>query len=108
MAVEFPSFIVGIMVILVFALFLLTFAFMAISLFRWIKTPICYERIPAIKPEEYACPKCGSKELEPIGRRTLRCRKCGTTFTIRTGAAEVYWAIWPFLPIIWWWNSTKD
>ncbi|MEM2675859.1 MAG: hypothetical protein QXT10_05140, partial [Candidatus Bathyarchaeia archaeon] len=60
--------------------------------------------------EDYACPKCGSKELELVGRRTLRCRKCGTTFTIRTGAPEVYWVFWPlfwFIPLIWW-TPTKN
>lgn len=95
---------ISIIVILIFVFFLLVFAFMVLSLFRWLRAPAYYKRPPAIKLEEYACPKCGSKELELIGRRTIRCKKCGTTFTIRTSAAEEYWVFWPFfwfLPIIW-------
>ncbi len=103
------SLIAGIIMILVLVLFILVFAFMALSFFKWMKASAYYERSPAIKIEEYACPKCGSKELELIGRRTMRCKKCGTTFTIRTGAAEEYWIVWPFFwffPFIWW--KTKD
>jgi len=103
------SLIAGIIMILVLVLFILVFAFMALSFFKWMKASAYYERPPAIKIEEYACPKCGSKELELIGRRTMRCKKCGTTFTIRTGAAEEYWIVWPlfwFFPFIWW--KTKD
>jgi predicted RNA-binding Zn-ribbon protein involved in translation (DUF1610 family) len=96
---------INIIVILFFVFFLLIFAFMVLSFFRWLRTPAYYERLPAIKIEEYACPKCGSKELELVGRRTIRCRKCGTTFTIRTGITEEYWVFWPFFwffPFIWW------
>lgn len=58
---------------------------------------------------ELMCPKCGSRELKPIGYRTLRCDKCGFTFTI--GFREGLWIsplflwfpiLWPILPIIVW------
>jgi ribosomal protein L37AE/L43A len=65
--------------------------------------------IADIKIEDYACPKCGSKDLELVGRRTLRCKKCGTIFTIRTYVSEEYWIVWPFFwffPFVWW--KTKD
>ncbi|MEM4700635.1 MAG: hypothetical protein QXZ51_00650 [Candidatus Bathyarchaeia archaeon] len=64
------SFIANIIIILMLVLFLLIFAFMTLSFLKWMKASY-YERPPAIKIEEYACPKCGSKELELIGRRTL-------------------------------------
>jgi len=104
------SLIADIIIILVLVLFLLVFAFMALSFFRWMKESAYYERPPAIKIEDYTCPKCGSKDLELVGRRTLRCKKCGTIFTIRTYVSEEYWVVWPFLwffPFIIWWK-TKD
>jgi len=66
------SLVASIITILVLVLFLLIFAFMAISFFKWMKASAHYERLQAIKIEEYACPKCGLKELELIGRRTTR------------------------------------
>jgi ribosomal protein L37AE/L43A len=32
-------------------------------------------RVATIKVEDHSCPKCGSKEPELVGRRTLRCKK---------------------------------
>ncbi|MEM1563628.1 MAG: hypothetical protein QW161_03015 [Candidatus Bathyarchaeia archaeon] len=103
------SLIASIIIILVLVLFLLIFAFTTLSFLKWMKAPVYYERLPAIKLEEYACPKCSSKELELIGRRTIRCKKCGTIFTIHQQAVEEFWVFWPFFwffPIIWW--KTKD
>jgi transposase-like protein len=74
---------------------------MVLSITRWHKAAAYY---PPLRLEEYACPKCGSKELEPIGRRTIRCKKCRTTFTIGTEATEEKWIVWPFfwwIPMIW-------
>jgi hypothetical protein len=37
-------------------------------------------------------------------KRTLKCKKCGTTFTIQPEMAEERCIIWPFfwwIPIIW-------
>jgi DNA-directed RNA polymerase subunit RPC12/RpoP len=79
-------------------MFIFMFAIMALSFIRWFRTPT-YPPSPAIKVEDYACPKCGSKELEIVGRRTLRCKKCGTTFTIQPENVEGRWIIWPFF---WW------
>jgi len=102
------SFIAGIVIILVLVLFILVFAFTALSFLKWMKASIYYERLPTIKIEDYACPKCGSKELELVGRRTLKCKKCGTIFTIRQQAAEEYWVFWPFFFPIIWWKTTED
>jgi len=88
--------------IIALLMFIFIFAIMALSMIRWFKTPV-YEP-SAIKVEDYMCPKCGSKDLELIGRRTLRCKKCGTIFTIQPEQAETRWIIWPFfwwLPIVW-------
>jgi len=74
------------------------FAIMALSLIKWFRTPT-YPPPLAIKVEDYACLKCGSKEPEIVGRRTLRCKKCGTTFTIQPETTEERWIIWPFF---WW------
>jgi len=101
-AVSVESLLATAILIIALLIFLLIFAFMAISLIRWFKTP-AYQP-PAVKVEDYACPKCGSKDLEIVGGRTLKCRKCGTTFTIQPETTEERWIILPFfwwLPIIW-------
>ena len=88
--------------IIVLLMFIFMFAIAALSFIKWFRTP-AYPSSPTIKVEDYSCPKCGSKELEVVGRRTLRCKKCGTTFTIQPETAEERWIIWPFfwwLPII--------
>lgn len=92
-------------VILIIALlmFILMFAIVALSFIKLFRTP-AYQPSPTIKVEDYACPKCCSKELEIVGRRTLKCKKCGTTFTIQPEMAEERCIIWPFfwwIPIIW-------
>jgi len=97
------SILVNAILIVALLMFIFIFAIMALSFIRWFKAPT--HRLPsAIKVEDYACPKCGSKELEIVGRRTLKCEKCGTTFTIQPETAEERWIIWPFfwwIPIIW-------
>ncbi|MEM3986521.1 MAG: hypothetical protein QXR39_07100 [Candidatus Methanomethylicia archaeon] len=59
--------------------------------------------------KELICPKCSSKDLKPVGYRTLRCEKCGFTFSI--GFGNGFWIspllLWfpillPFLPIFIW------
>ncbi|MEM1565357.1 MAG: hypothetical protein QXQ08_05220 [Candidatus Bathyarchaeia archaeon] len=88
--------------IIVLLMFLFIFGIVAFTFLQWIKTPT-YQP-PAIKVEDYSCPKCGSKDLERIGRRTLRCRRCGTTFTIQPETSETHFIVWPFfwwIPIIW-------
>ncbi|MEM3703362.1 MAG: hypothetical protein QXX79_02925, partial [Candidatus Bathyarchaeia archaeon] len=104
MALEI-SILIDIIIVFILVLFLLTFAFMVFSFLRWFKVSAYPERVSAIKIEDYACPKCGSKDLELIGSRTIRCKKCGTIFTIRTGATQEGWVmVWPFfwfLPFIW-------
>ncbi|MEM2272650.1 MAG: hypothetical protein QXX56_00345 [Candidatus Bathyarchaeia archaeon] len=77
--------------------FLVMFAILLVSLFRWFRRPRIY--YAPIRIEDYMCPRCGSKELDIIGIRTIRCRKCGTIFTLRTTAYEEPWIIWPFF---WW------
>ena len=101
MALE--SILVAAILMVALLIFIFMFAIMALSLIKWFRAP-AYLHIPAIKIEDYSCPKCGSKELELIGRRTLRCKKCGTTFTIQPETTEERWIIWPFFwwkPIIW-------
>jgi DNA-directed RNA polymerase subunit RPC12/RpoP len=88
--------------IIVLLMFIFMFAIVALSFIKWFRTP-AYPPSPTIKVEDYSCPKCGSKELEVVGRRTLRCKKCGTTFTIQPETAEERWIVWPFFcwfPII--------
>ena len=94
----FESILATAILIIALSIFIFTFAIMALSFIRWFRTP-AYPPTPAIKVEDYACPKCGSKELEIVGRRTLRCKKCGTTFTIQPETAEERWIVWPFF---WW------
>ncbi|MGQ9691723.1 MAG: hypothetical protein ACUVQY_10825 [Thermoproteota archaeon] len=100
----FESIISALILAIVLCMFVMMFAFMVFSFMQWRRT-LTY-RPPPLRLEEYACPKCGSKELEQVGRRTVRCRKCGTTFTIGVEAAEERWIMWPFFwwfpfPILW-------
>jgi predicted RNA-binding Zn-ribbon protein involved in translation (DUF1610 family) len=79
------------------------FAIFIFSFLRWCRAAPVY-RLPAVRVEDYSCPKCGSKELELVGRRTIRCRKCGTTFTINPEFCGEQWFVWPFFfwfPIVW-------
>jgi hypothetical protein len=46
----------------------------ALSFIKWFRTST-YRPSSAIKVEDYSCPKYGSKELELVGRRTLKCVK---------------------------------
>lgn len=88
--------------IIALLIFVLMFAFIALTFIRGFRMQ-AYQPT-TIRVEDYACPKCGSKDLEPIGRRTLRCKRCGTTFTIQPETAEVHWMVWPFfwwIPILW-------
>lgn len=87
--------------IIILLLFVFLFMVMALSLAGWFKAP-AYQP-PAIKVEDYSCPKCGSKELEIVGRRTLKCKKCGTTFTIQaeTGTSLMVWPFFWWIPMIW-------
>ncbi|MGC8832394.1 MAG: hypothetical protein ACP5PQ_07430 [Thermoproteota archaeon] len=88
--------------ILFLAMFLLMFAMFFFSFVKWWRSAPVYH-YPPIRVEDYSCPKCGSKELELVGKRTLRCRKCGTTFTINP-VCEERWVVWPFLwwfPVVW-------
>jgi len=62
----------------------------ALSLIKWFRTS-AYPLPPAIKVEDYACPKCGSKELKLVSRRTLRCKRCGTIFTIQPETVKERW-----------------
>jgi DNA-directed RNA polymerase subunit RPC12/RpoP len=99
---SFESIIFIALLIVFLFIFLFTFTLTIFTFFRWHKAAACYT--PSIKLEEYACPKCGSKELELLGRRTIKCKKCGTTFTLGVETAEERWVIWPFfwwLPLIW-------
>lgn len=101
--------VVGIIFLVIFLVFFVTFMFF---LFRWLRAPRAYH--PPVRAEDYMCPRCGSKDLELLGVRTLRCRRCGTVFTLRTAVPGGYWAVWPFfwwfpmmlfLPIVVWWTS---
>lgn len=90
------STLVTILAIIILLVFLMVFLTIFISLLRWWKRPRVY--YAPVRVEDYMCPKCGSKELDVVGMRTLRCRKCGTTFTL--GAAyEERCILWPFF---WW------
>jgi len=92
-----------IMTILFTVVFLLIAVFMIIMMLRAMRAPRAYYPPPARElVGQLMCPKCGSKELEPIGYYTLRCKKCGFTFSIgarRTGGV-CFWP-WIFPPIIW-------
>jgi DNA-directed RNA polymerase subunit RPC12/RpoP len=97
------SILISVIIILALLMFIFMFVIVALSFIKWYRAP-AYPPPPTIKVEDYACPKCGSKELEIVGRRTLRCKKCGTTFTIQPETAEERWIIWPFfwwIPLIW-------
>jgi predicted RNA-binding Zn-ribbon protein involved in translation (DUF1610 family) len=88
--------------IIALLMFIFTFIIVIFSLIKWFRASAYLPS--AIRVEDYACPKCGSKELEIVGGRTLRCRRCGTAFTIQMGIHEERWIIWPFfwwMPIIW-------
>jgi len=89
--------VVGIVSVLIFLVF---FMVLLISILRWFRHPGAYY-IP-IRAEEYMCPRCGSKDLDAVGMRTLKCRKCGTTFTLRTTVFEGCWII----PFFWWFPIT--
>jgi DNA-directed RNA polymerase subunit RPC12/RpoP len=95
---DLESILAAAILIIVLLMFIFMFAIVALSFIKWFRTPT-YPPSPTIKIEDYSCPKCGSKELEVVGRRTLRCKKCGTTFTIQPETAEERWIVWPFF---WW------
>lgn len=98
----FESILATVILIIALTIFVFMLLIVALSFVRWFRTP-AYQP-PAIKVEDYTCPKCGSKDLELVGRRTLRCKKCGTTFTIQPEYVENRWIIWPFfwwIPIFW-------
>jgi rubredoxin len=95
------SILITAILIITLLMFVFVFAIVLFSFIKWSK--LQGYRPPAIRVEDYACPKCGSKKLEMVGGRTLRCKKCGTVFSIQTGTEEERWIIWPFflwLPII--------
>jgi len=79
--VDFESILATTIIIIAILIFTVVFIIVALSFIRWFRVP-AYKPTLTIKVEDYACPKCGSKELELIGRKTLRCKKCGTTFII--------------------------
>jgi DNA-directed RNA polymerase subunit RPC12/RpoP len=53
-----------------------------------------------IEIEKLSCPKCTSKDLEVIGYRTIRCKKCGFIFSIG-GAIYYGWFPWVFFWPLW-------
>jgi DNA-directed RNA polymerase subunit RPC12/RpoP len=95
MSLSFESILATAMLIVVLLVFIFMFTIVALSFIKWFRTPV-YPTPQTIRVEDYACPKCGSKELEVVGRRTLRCKKCGITFTIHPETVEERWIIWPF------------
>lgn len=86
--------VIGLVFLLIFIAF---FIVIFVASLRWLKRPRVY--YAPIRAEDYMCPRCGSKELEVVGVRTLRCRRCGTAFTLRVGTYEEHWVVWPFF---WW------
>lgn len=92
MSLSFESILATAMLIVVLLVFIFMFTIVALSFIKWFRTPV-YPTPQTIRVEDYACPKCGSKELEVVGRRTLRCKKCGTTFTIHPETVEERWII---------------
>jgi hypothetical protein len=103
----------GIMVI-----FLAMAAFILFTMFRaWRAPRVCYPPRPSARElvEKLMCPKCGSRELEPTGYYTIRCRACGFMFGIGGEAAYPYhpgypsWWFWPLVgwwPLLWIWPLT--
>jgi len=82
-----------------FLTFLVIFAFFIYSYYRWFKQIGKHVRYSSIiKLEDYSCPKCGSNGLELISQRAIRCKKCGTTFTVYPLEPEEL-VIFPFF---WW------
>jgi len=91
--------------------FLVIFSLMTIFIFlmvykilryRYFLPPITLESI-----KDLCCPKCTSKELELIGYRTIKCKKCAFTFNIGPSAPYSIWwfGLWPLFwvwPIFWW------
>jgi len=102
-----------IMTILFMLVFLLVAIFMIITMLRAIRAPKAYYPPPARElVGQLMCPKCGSKELEPIGYYTLRCKDCG--FTFRIGAERhggVYFWPWIIPPLMWpilFWSASRE
>ncbi len=84
--------IIFIITIIVFLLtFILFFILIILSITRGFKTSYY---IP-IEIEKLSCPKCISKELEVIGYRTIRCKKCGFIFSI--GSEVIYYGCFPWM-----------
>ncbi|MEM1574873.1 MAG: hypothetical protein QW755_01955 [Nitrososphaerota archaeon] len=52
-----------------------------------------YYYIP-LEIEKLSCPRCSSKELEAIGYRIIKCRKCNLIFSI---GGEVYYSWFPWI-----------
>lgn len=80
-------------------LFILFFIIIAISIIKGFKLPSQYY-VP-IEIEKLSCPKCSSKELEVIGYRTIRCKKCGFIFSIGSEIIYPIWFPWIFFWPLW-------
>jgi len=106
------DFIIPIIILAFMIIFASTFILMLYIMFKGVKWIKAYHPPPKAMDEIYRelmCPKCGSKDLKPIGYYTLKCEKCGFIFTI--GFRGGFWIpplflwlpiFWPFIPIIIW------
>lgn len=103
-------------IILIIIIFMIIFTLLSILMFYMLikglmKIKVYYPPTKTINEisRELMCPKCGSKDLKPVGYRTLKCEKCGFTFSIGFGSGLwitplLLWfpIIFPFIPIFIW------
>ncbi|MEM2928053.1 MAG: hypothetical protein QXP60_03715 [Nitrososphaerota archaeon] len=89
-----------IIVIITLIIFLLTFIMFFILIMISIIKGFKISYHTPMEIEKLSCPRCSSKELEAIGYRTIKCRKCGFIFSI---GGEVYygWFPWIFFWPLW-------
>jgi len=93
-------------IIAFFSIFILVAAFMLIMMVKTLRGPKAAHTISPAKElsSQLACPKCGSRDLEPVGFYTIRCRTCGFTFSVGSIERPIYhpfwWFGWPFVWLI--------
>jgi hypothetical protein len=94
--------------VLFIGVFLVVAVFMLVTMLRALRAPTAYYP-PAPSAREMVgqltCPKCGSKDLGPIGYYTLRCKSCGFVFRIGTEHVGGFYVVppifWPFFRPEW-------
>lgn len=91
--------------ITIMVIFVVVTLFMLLMMFRAFRIPRLSYPPPSpasALAKELMCPRCSSRELEPVGHYTIKCRGCGFMFSVGTPAAYLYDPSWWLWPIIWW------